>query len=216
MPFYTSTTGANALLPDEYGPLVVQPALDASVFAQVATTVTTGATEYRIPIVSADPTAAWVAEGAEITPSDPTLQELTVTPPKLTVVELENPFPMIVTSSPPFPVLLSIAVAVRLGFVVSPSSTDTDFCGLASLPWPGLVKKALAMSVSFSAACWLNIPTSPATAMMKSDWLLPVALSTNPATISRLKIVAIADPMKGRVKYIGSQLHFNSRWPAYQ
>ena len=80
------------ILPDQHGPLVVQPALDASVFAQVATTVTTSAHNYRIPNVSADSTAAWVAEGAEITPSDPTLQELTVTPPKvagLTIISRE-------------------------------------------------------------------------------------------------------------------------------
>jgi len=92
MATYTTTTGTNALLPDSYGPLVVQPALDASIFAQVATTVTTSSTEYRIPIVAADPTASWVAEGAEITPSDPTLQELTVTPPKvagLTIISRE-------------------------------------------------------------------------------------------------------------------------------
>ncbi len=33
--------------------------------------------------MTADPTASWVAEGAEITRSDPTLQELIVTPPKV-------------------------------------------------------------------------------------------------------------------------------------
>jgi len=92
MPTYTTSTGAAGLLPSGYGALVVQPALDASVFAQVATTVTTSSTAYRIPLVTADPTAAWVAEGAEITPSDPTLQELTVTPPKvagLTIISRE-------------------------------------------------------------------------------------------------------------------------------
>ena len=92
MALYTSNINVNALLPDGYGPLVIQPALDASVFAQVATIARTGSTEYRIPIVSADPTAAWVAEGAEITPSDPTLQELVVTPAKvagLTIISRE-------------------------------------------------------------------------------------------------------------------------------
>jgi hypothetical protein len=39
------------ILPDQHGPLVVQPALKASVFAQVATTVTTSSHNYRIPIV---------------------------------------------------------------------------------------------------------------------------------------------------------------------
>ena len=59
------------------------PAITASVAAQVSTVVPTSANTFRIPIVSADPTAAWVAEGAEITPSDPTLTELVVTPLKL-------------------------------------------------------------------------------------------------------------------------------------
>lgn len=79
MATYTATSNVSGILPDEHGPLIVQPALEASVFSRVATTVTTSATESRIPIVAANPTAGWVAEGAEITPSDPTLQELTAT-----------------------------------------------------------------------------------------------------------------------------------------
>ncbi|MDQ3104102.1 MAG: phage major capsid protein [Actinomycetota bacterium] len=92
MPVYTTTATVSGLLPDTHGPLVVQPAINASVFAQVATVVTTSSTKYRIPIVTADPAASWVAEGAEITPSDPTLQELVVMPPKvagLTIVSRE-------------------------------------------------------------------------------------------------------------------------------
>ncbi len=92
MPTYTTTAGVNALLPDGYGPLVIQSTLDESVFAQIATTVTTGSAEYRIPLVAADATASWVAEGAEITPSDPTFQELVVTPAKvagLTIISRE-------------------------------------------------------------------------------------------------------------------------------
>jgi hypothetical protein len=93
-------------------------------------------------------------------------------PPKLTTVADVKPSPTIVTSSPPatLPVLGLISLtASGVGLAASLSSTETDFCGFASVPAPGLVKKALAMSVSFSEACWLNIPTSPATAMMKSD-----------------------------------------------
>ncbi len=92
MPLYTSTADVGGILPDAFGPLVVQPALDASVFAQIATIVTTPSTHYRVPIVAEDPTAAWVAEGDEITPDDPTLEELTVTPPKvagLTIISRE-------------------------------------------------------------------------------------------------------------------------------
>ncbi len=88
------TTGlpTRGLLPDEHGPLVIQPAIDASVFARVATVQMTSSHDYRIPVVAADPTAQWVAEGAEITPSDPTLQELVVTPAKvagLTIISRE-------------------------------------------------------------------------------------------------------------------------------
>jgi HK97 family phage major capsid protein len=76
MSLFTSTTGATGILPPDYGQLVIQPAMDASVFAQVATVVFTVSHNYRIPLVLADPSAAWVAEGAEIAPSDPTLAEL--------------------------------------------------------------------------------------------------------------------------------------------
>ena len=79
----TTASGNLAFLASEVGELLVRPAITASVAAQVSTVVPTTANTFRIPIVSADPTAAWVAEGAEITPSDPTLTELVVTPLKL-------------------------------------------------------------------------------------------------------------------------------------
>jgi hypothetical protein len=41
MSLFTSTTGATGILPPDYGQLVIQPAMDASVFAQVATVVFT-------------------------------------------------------------------------------------------------------------------------------------------------------------------------------
>lgn len=79
-----TTSSANlTYLQSQVGALLVRPALDASIAAQVSTVVHTGSNSFRIPIVSADPTAGWTAEGAEITPSDPTLTELVVTPLKL-------------------------------------------------------------------------------------------------------------------------------------
>lgn len=83
MAFYTTSTGAGGLLPADYADLLVQPALDASIFAQVATIVRTSSHDFHIPLVVADPTAAWVAEGSEIPPSDPSLAELVVTPAKV-------------------------------------------------------------------------------------------------------------------------------------
>lgn len=81
-----STTSANrAFLPTEIGPLVVQPVIEEAVATQVATVVqlSDGIHDFRVPIVSDDPTAEWVAEGEEITPTDATLDEELVTFAKL-------------------------------------------------------------------------------------------------------------------------------------
>ncbi|AZI58387.1 phage major capsid protein [Nakamurella antarctica] len=72
-----------SFLPFDVGALIVQPVTTESIATRISTVVKTGAQTFRIPIVSADPTAAWTAEGAEIAPSDPTLTELIVTPKKL-------------------------------------------------------------------------------------------------------------------------------------
>jgi HK97 family phage major capsid protein len=93
MAFYTSG-GSSILTPEQVGRLVVEPIYEQSTALQtsVATPVTTSSHSYRIPKLTADATASWVAEGAEITPSDPTVSELTVTPSKvagLTVLSSE-------------------------------------------------------------------------------------------------------------------------------
>ena len=79
----TNITNAALLRPEEVGPLVVQPVTAESVAMQVATVVTTGSASYRIPMITADSTAGWFAEGAEITPSDATTNEIDVVPSKV-------------------------------------------------------------------------------------------------------------------------------------
>ena len=76
-------SGAAILRPEQVGDLLIQPVSTESVAVQASTLVQTESHSYRIPLVTADPTAAWVAEGAEIAVSDATLAELTVTPTKL-------------------------------------------------------------------------------------------------------------------------------------
>lgn len=78
-----TASGNKSFLPDQIGQLVVRPVLDAAIASQVGTVVNISSHEYRVPLVTADPSAAWVAEGAEITPSDATLSELTVVPSKV-------------------------------------------------------------------------------------------------------------------------------------
>jgi HK97 family phage major capsid protein len=83
---------ADSFLPDAYGQLVVQPVMDASRAAQVCTRVTTANPSFRVPVLVDDPSTGWVAEGGEITASDPDLDEEIVSPLKLaglTVVSRE-------------------------------------------------------------------------------------------------------------------------------
>lgn len=74
-----ATTDANAsYLPDYVNTLVVQPVIDSAVATQVSNVVRPGERTHalRVPIVTADPTAAWVAELDEITHSEATLDEI--------------------------------------------------------------------------------------------------------------------------------------------
>lgn len=66
---------AGALKPDEVAGLVVEPALQASVFAQAATQIPFASANLRIPRV-ADGSAAWTSEGSEIGVSDATISEI--------------------------------------------------------------------------------------------------------------------------------------------
>src|SRR5580765_4789204 len=77
------TNGAAILAPEQVGELLVQPAMDMSVAAQVSTVVTITGSSFRIPMVQTDPSAAWVAEGAEIPVSDAVLAEDNLVPAKL-------------------------------------------------------------------------------------------------------------------------------------
>ncbi len=76
----------------DVGPLFVQPVQAESVAFRTSTIVETEGYDFRLPVVTADPSAAFVAEGAEIPISDPTLSELTVIPRKLaglTIISFE-------------------------------------------------------------------------------------------------------------------------------
>lgn len=88
------TTGSanDAFLPETIGSLVVRPVLEAAVASRVGTVVNISSHDYRVPLVTGLPTAAWVAEAGEIAPSDATFSELVVTPSKvagLTIISRE-------------------------------------------------------------------------------------------------------------------------------
>ncbi|MGP5198378.1 phage major capsid protein [Brachybacterium alimentarium] len=78
-----NTSNLSAISPDQIEQLVVQPVEANSVALQAGTLVTTAATRTKIPRVTQDPSASWVAEGEEIGTSDPAVDDITVTPEKL-------------------------------------------------------------------------------------------------------------------------------------
>lgn len=78
-----TTATASEITPEQIGALVVQPVMKGSVAAQVGTVVNISSTDYRVPLVTADPAAAWVAEAGTINASDATFDELVVTPSKV-------------------------------------------------------------------------------------------------------------------------------------
>lgn len=91
MPMST-VNGAPILTDAQVADLLVTPVQHLSIAAQVARVVTISTGSFRIPMVTADPSAAWVAEGQEIPVSDAELAELTVSPSKvagLTIVTRE-------------------------------------------------------------------------------------------------------------------------------
>lgn len=80
---FTRKEGQSILLPENVADLLVQPMIDASVAARVARVTTTTSSTFRIPVVTADAKAAWVAEGEEIPASSMTISEVLVQPAKL-------------------------------------------------------------------------------------------------------------------------------------
>lgn len=87
-----TTNSGGILRPEDVGDLIVRPVSQASRAFLVSTVVHTESKDYRLPIVAADPSAAWVPEGGEIPITDADVDELIVTPKKvagLTVVSRE-------------------------------------------------------------------------------------------------------------------------------
>lgn len=67
----------------ETGPLIIKPLERTSVAIDVSTLISTVAGTFRFPRVTGDSQAAWTAEGAEITESETTADEVEVIPKKL-------------------------------------------------------------------------------------------------------------------------------------
>lgn len=94
MTMLTTAQSNRGILPDEYGALITDPVAEAALAFQpsIAQRVTTSGKTFRVPVLVEDAAAAWTAEGEEISPTDPVLDEIEVTPAKvagLTIISRE-------------------------------------------------------------------------------------------------------------------------------
>lgn len=83
-----TTTFAPILSPEQVAELVVTPLTQLSIAGQTMTTVQTSSHSYRLPIVTADVQASFVAESAEIPAADAAVTELDCTPSKLAALSV--------------------------------------------------------------------------------------------------------------------------------
>jgi len=83
-----TTTFAPILAPEQIADLVITPLIAQSIAGQAMTTVQTSSHQYRLPIVTADPSASFVAESAEIPATDAAVTELLCTPAKLAALSV--------------------------------------------------------------------------------------------------------------------------------
>ncbi|MUL80509.1 MULTISPECIES: phage major capsid protein [unclassified Mycolicibacterium] len=72
-----------AWTPEDYGNLIDTVVAEVSVAFRAGTIVSTGSETFRVPLYTADPTAAWYAEHSTIALTDPTTNELVITPKKV-------------------------------------------------------------------------------------------------------------------------------------
>ena len=144
----TTNTAAAILRPEEVHDLLVQPTFDLSVAAQVANLVEITSKSIRFPVVTADPTAQWVAEGAEITPSDGDLDEVDVVPSKvagLTVITRE----LADDSTPEAAEVVGDGLARDIARKI-----DAAFFGALAAPAPAGLESLAGTSVVQAGATW--------------------------------------------------------------
>ncbi|MEQ6898456.1 phage major capsid protein [Microbacterium sp. KR10-403] len=144
MTVLTTTSNVRGITPDAIAALITVPVERDSVAAQASTIIPTDATHTHIPLVTGDPTAAWVGEGNEITASDPTIDDLVIIPAKvagLTVITNE----LAADSSPEASGIVGdglardIARKIDAAFFGSKGSSTVQPAGLEDLTGVGAV-----------------------------------------------------------------------------
>lgn len=184
MTMLTSAESNRGILPAEYGALITDPVTEAALAfrPELAQTVVTAGKSFRIPLLVEDAAAAWTAEGEEISPSDPQLDEIEVLPSAvkgLTLISRE----LAEDSSPAAAEMVGASLARALVLQV-----DRGFVGnLAAPAAAGL--GSITPTVIDGALTSLDV-FHEARAAAEGEGAAPATLLANPAdvlTLSKLK-----------------------------
>jgi HK97 family phage major capsid protein len=79
----TNSSLQTAWSPEDYGKLVDLVLAEKSIAFRASTTITTQSESIRFPMLTAHPAVAWMVENTQISLTDPTTNELVVTPKKV-------------------------------------------------------------------------------------------------------------------------------------
>jgi HK97 family phage major capsid protein len=139
------------VLPEQVGPLIVQPLRQRSTALQVCTNVETLSPKFRLPVVDLDAASTWLAEAADITETDPTIGEEVVSAMKLGALtkvsnELAN------DSSPAATQVVGDGLTRSIA-----RQLDVAFFGVGGgLAPPGLQSLTGIATVTVSGSTWAN------------------------------------------------------------
>lgn len=171
----TRASANRSFLPEEIGRLIVQPVQAMSVAFQTTSTVSISGEQFRIPIVTEDPTAAWTAEGAEITPDDATLDEIAVKPSKvagLTIISRE----LADDSSPAAAQVVGQGLARDIA-----KRVDQAFFGDLAAPAPAGLGSLTGVVEVDAGAAWANAdPFAAAISLAEQEGATLTAFVANP------------------------------------
>ncbi|WP_166501660.1 phage major capsid protein [Rhodococcus erythropolis] len=172
----TSTAGVTSILtPDQVNALLIQPLQNLAIATRVSTVVNVGTHGLRLPSVLEDPSAGWVAEGAEIPVSESDLGEIEVVPSKLAgLVVISNE--LAADSSP-------AALQVVGDGLVRDIQTKLDTAYFGNLAAPAAKGLASITTTTINAgAAWTNTdPFAEAIAAAETKGVVITNFVANPA-----------------------------------
>lgn len=181
MTLLTTSTNVSGILPDQFGPLIIQPVQQACVAMQVTTVIPTASTVFHVPVLRSDVGAAWVAEGAEIAPSDAVFDEINVTPAKvagLSIIstELAN------DSNPAAQEVVGMSIARSIA-----KKIDAAWLQALASPAPGGLLSVTGVSAVSAGSAWSSTdPFATAISAVEVDGGTVTAFVAHPADVLAL------------------------------